>query len=204
MFRLLLISVLLSPASSFAAAAPLILVLGDSLSAGYGIPVERGWVRLLEERIAASGHPHRVVNASMSGETTAGGLTRLPSLLERHQPAVVVIELGGNDGLRGLSPEEIDANLTRLVRQGQDAGARVLLIGTRLPPNYGAAYTERFQALFARVAERENVSLAPRLLEGVAEDWDLMQGDGIHPTAQAQPQLLDNVWPHLEPLLGEP
>ena len=179
----------------------MILILGDSLSAGYGIPLESGWVWLLQERLASEQHPHRVVNASISGDTTAGGITRLPALIERHRPQVLVIELGANDGLRGMGFDQIESNLTRLVRLGKAASAHVLVIGTRLPPNYGAAYTGRFQALFAAVAEAEGAALVPRLLEGVAEDWNLMQADGLHPTAEAQPRMLDNVWPRLEPLL---
>jgi acyl-CoA thioesterase-1 len=203
MLRLLLLAGLLSPAFTLAAEGPVILVLGDSLSAGYGLPAGSGWVWLLEGRLAENGYPHRVVNASVSGDTTAGGLTRLPTLIERHRPAVLVIELGANDGLRGLAFEEIEANLTRLVQLGREAGARILIVGTRLPPNYGAAYTERFQAMFRAVAEREGTALTPRLLAGVAEDWSLMQADGLHPAAEAQPRLLDNVWPALEPLVRE-
>ena len=181
----------------------MILVLGDSLSAGYGLSRESGWVQLLQHRLDDRGFPHRVVNASLSGDTTAGGLTRLPALLERHRPALLVIELGANDGLRGISFEEIDNNLTRMTALGLEFGARVLIVGTRLPPNYGAAYTDRFQALFKDVAEREGAAWVPRLLAGVAEDWDLMQADGLHPSAGAQPRLLDNVWPALEPLMRE-
>jgi acyl-CoA thioesterase-1 len=203
MYRLLLLAALLLPTAVLAGDRPVILVLGDSLSAGYGLPAESGWVWLLEERIAERGYPHRVVNASVSGDTTAGGLSRLPLLLARHQPAVLVIELGANDGLRGLALEEIETNLSRLVQLGRKAGARVLLVGTRLPPNYGAAYAGRFQGVYAAVSEREHVALVPRLLAGVGEDWSLMQPDGLHPTAQAQPRLLDNVWPALESLIRD-
>jgi len=180
-----------------------ILVLGDSLSAGYGLPRESGWVRLLERRLGDRGYPHRVINASISGDTTSGGLTRLPALLARRSPDVLIVELGANDGLRGISFEEVEANLTRLVRLGRESGARVLIVGNRLPPNYGAAYTDRFQALFKAVAEREQVALVPRLLAGVADDWGLMQADGLHPNADAQPKILDNVWPGLEPLIQD-
>lgn len=179
----------------------MILVLGDSLSAGYGLPQESGWVWLLGRRLDAHRYPHRVINASQSGDTTAGGLTRLPVLLQRTSPAVLIIELGANDGLRGIAFDEIKTNLTDLVRSGKASGARVLVVGNRLPPNYGAAYTDRFQALFREVAEREQVAWIPRLLAGVAEDWGLMQKDGMHPNAQAQPRMLDNVWTALEPLL---
>lgn len=189
------------PALCSSAVAPVVLVLGDSLSAGYGLSRESGWVSLLGVRLASRGYPQRVVNASVSGDTTAGGLTRLPQLLERHAPTVLVIELGANDGLRGLRFEQIDHNLTRLIGLGREAGARVLLLGTRLPPNYGAAYSERFQAIYPAVARREGVALVPRLLAGVAEDRSLMQEDGLHPTAESQSRLLDTVWPQLEPLL---
>ncbi len=181
----------------------MVLVLGDSLSAGYGIDTERGWVARLAERIERAGLPHRVVNASVSGETTVGGLTRLPALLDRHRPAVLVIELGANDGLRGWDFAVMRENLTRLVVQGREAGARVLLIGVRLPPNYGASYTDGFQAVFMEVAAEQGVPLVPTLLKGVAEDWSLMQADGLHPTAEAQERLLDNVWPTLQPLLAD-
>lgn len=194
----LLVSLL--PPSPFAQ-GPVILILGDSLSAGYGIDLEQGWVALLAQRLQASGLPHQVVNASLSGETSGGGLTRLPALLERHRPAVVVIELGANDGLRGLPLDRLRANLESMIAQAEAAGARVLLIGVRLPPNYGAAYTQGFQGVFAALAQAHGVPLVPDLLQGVAEDWDLMQPDGLHPTAEAQPRLLDNIWPALEPLL---
>ena len=184
-----------------AESAPALLVLGDSLSAGYGIALDQSWVSLLQERIAREGLPHRVVNASISGDTTAGGIARLPELLDTHRPAIVVIELGANDGLRGFSPGRIDDALERLVLMSREAGSEVLLAGVRLPPNYGAAFSDRFQRIYADVAERNRVALVPRLLDGVAEDFGLMQPDGLHPTAEAQPRILDNVWPVLEPLL---
>ncbi|WP_246237489.1 arylesterase [Caldichromatium japonicum] len=190
------------PASPFAQ-GPVVLILGDSLSAGYGIDLERGWVALLEQRLQASGLPHQVVNASLSGETSGGGLTRLPALLERHRPAVVVIELGANDGLRGLGLDRLRANLESMIAHAKTAGARVLLIGVRLPPNYGAAYTQGFQGVFSALAQGYGLPLVPDLLQGVAEEWDLMQADALHPTAEAQPRLLDNLWTALEPLLLE-
>jgi acyl-CoA thioesterase-1 len=174
MIRWILVAGLLAPVAARADAEPVVLVLGDSLSAGYGLTRESGWVQLLAERISDLGFPHRVVNASVSGDTTAGGLTRLPPLLAEHRPSVLIIELGANDGLRGIAFEEIDANLTRLVRLGKESDARVLILGNRLPPNYGAAYADRFQALFGSVAGREQVSLVTRLLAGVAENWDLV------------------------------
>lgn len=179
----------------------MLLVLGDSLSAGYGIALAQGWVSLLQARIEAKGLPHRVVNASISGDTSAGGLARLPALLEQHQPAIVIIELGANDGLRGFSPSRIETTLGELIVLSRDAGSQVLLVGVRLPPNYGAVYSERFQRVFTDVAERFDVALVPRLLDGVAEDLALMQPDGLHPLAQAQPRLLDTLWPALRPLL---
>ncbi len=180
---------------------PVILVLGDSLSASYGLDRESGWVSLLEERLRERGLDYRVVNASISGDTTAGGLTRLGALLEELAPALVLIELGANDGLRGLGFEVIRNNLAQMIQRGRDSGSRILLAGLRLPPNYGAAYTDGFQAVFREVAEVESVPLVPDLLAGVAENRDLMQADGLHPTAEAQPRILDNVWPVLEPLL---
>lgn len=184
------------------AGPPTILVLGDSLSAAYGLRTEEGWVALLERRLVQAGLDYRVVNASISGDTTGGGLTRLPQALERHRPHLVVIELGANDGLRGLPFREIEANLTALIGLARAAGAQVLLVGVRLPPNYGAAYTEGFQASLRKVAEAEAVPLAPDLLAGVAEDRQLMQADGLHPKAEAQSMLLANVWPEIEPLLS--
>lgn len=190
--------------TAFAARSPTLLVLGDSLSAGFGTALDQGWVSLLKQRIAEQGLPHEVINASISGDTTAGGLSRLPSLLAEHQPAVVIIELGANDGLRGFPPKQIAAALTALTEQAQAAGARVLLAGLRLPPNYGSAYADQFQAVYGQVAAATGAALVPRLLAGVAEDRGLMQADGLHPTAAAQPRLLDNVWPVLLPLLEQP
>jgi acyl-CoA thioesterase-1 len=201
MLKMLLLAGLLVPAFSLADRQPLILILGDSLSAAYGLSPEDGWVELLGRRLSEGGRAHQLLNASVSGETTAGGLTRLPGLLARHGPDYLVIQLGANDGLRGFDFDETRANLIRMVEIGLEAGARVLMIGIRLPPNYGAAYAERFQAIFPEVAEQKGVVLVPRLLDGVAEDWSLMQPDGLHPTAEAQPRLLENVWPGIEALL---
>lgn len=181
---------------------PVLLVLGDSLSAGYGISTEQGWVALLERRIAQQGLPHRVVNASISGDTTAGGLARLPALLKQHRPAVLVLELGANDGLRGLPLRVIRANLNKLIRLGRDSGSQVLLVGVRLPPNYGVAYTRGFQAAFQEAGADADVPLVPALLKDVGENLELMQSDGLHPTAAAQERMLDTVWPTLEPLLA--
>ena len=189
--------------SSTAAAAdkPVILVLGDSLSAGYGIPVDQGWVARLQRRLDAEGYGYAVVNASVSGETTVGALERLPRALERHKPALVIIELGGNDGLRGLPVTELRANLEALVSGSREAGARVLLAAVRMPPNYGPQYTEKFYAVYEGVAKDLRVPWVPFFLEGIALREDLFQDDGIHPDLEAQPILLDNVWPVLKPLL---
>ena len=186
---------------AFAAGKPVILVLGDSLSAGYGIPVEQGWVARLQQRLDAEGYGYTVVNASVSGETTAGGLERLPRALAKHEPAVVIIELGGNDGLRGLPVGELRANLEALVTTSRQAGAEPLLAAIRMPPNYGPQYTGKFYAVYETLAREQKVPWVPFFLEGVALREDLFQDDGIHPDLEAQPILLDNVWPVLEPLL---
>ena len=182
-------------------AAPTVLVLGDSLSAAYGIPEDRGWVALLQRRLTEGGYPHRVVNASASGETSIGGLNRLPRLLAEHSPVVVVVELGANDGLRGIAPKVLGENLSAMVSAARATGARVLLLGVRLPPNYGGAFNARFERVYASVADDTDTALVPFFLEGVAEDRQLMLPDGLHPAAEAQPRLLDNVWPALAPLL---
>lgn len=182
-------------------AARTLLVLGDSLSAEYGLRRGSGWVELLSHRLAARRPPWQVVNASISGETTAGGDSRIVELLARHRPAVVVIELGGNDALRGLDLSATEANLAEIARASRRSGARVLLLGMQVPPNYGRPYAEAFAALFHRVAERENAALLPFFLDGVAERPDLFQADRIHPNEKAQQRLFDNVWPALQPLL---
>lgn len=188
-------------AAATAGSAPTVLILGDSLSAAYGIPQDRGWVALLQQRLAERGLPHRLVNASVSGETTRGGLTRLPRLLEEHRPGLVVIELGANDGLRGFSDRVFADSLRGLVEAATKSGARVLLLGVRLPPNYGAVFNARFDRVFDEVARETQTPLVPFFLKGVAEDRALMLPDGLHPAAEAQPIILDNVWPALEPLL---
>lgn len=195
---------LLLGASALASAQtePKILVLGDSLSAGYGIDVEQGWVALLNRKLENEGYPHEVVNASVSGETTEGGLKRLPRLLEAHQPAWVILELGGNDGLRGYPVDEMQDNLEQLIELSREAGARVLLLGMQIPPNYGRRYTDQFTAVYPELAEQQDVALVPFMLVDVATNRALMQNDGIHPNADAQPNILNNVWPVLEPLLS--
>jgi len=196
-----LVFVLFLARDAGAAPAPSILVVGDSLSAGYGIELRDGWVTLLQQRLAKQGYLHAVVNASISGDTTAGGRTRLLAALKRHRPQIVILELGGNDGLRGLSLRETRANLNAMIKAAQSAGAQVLLVGIHLPPNYGPDYTGKFHAIYRDLAHNYNLAFVPFLLEGVALTPGLMQPDGIHPRAAAQPRLLDNVWPYLEPLL---
>jgi acyl-CoA thioesterase I len=190
------------PASAGAADKPAILVMGDSLGAGFGIPLQAGWVALLQRRLDAQGYGYRVVNASVSGETTEGGLARLPRALAVHRPAVVILELGANDGLRGLPLAELRTNLERMIGQSKSAGARVLLAGARIPPNYGAAYAEKFHALYGELARRHRVALVPFFLEPVALRDDLFQEDMLHPGVAAQPLLLDHLWPQLLPLLS--
>jgi acyl-CoA thioesterase-1 len=184
-----------------AQAAPTILVFGDSLSAAFGIPRESGWVNLLARRLEARKPPFRVVNASVSGETSAGGLTRLPEALATHRPAIVILALGANDGLRGLPTRETARNLEAMIRLAKKQGGTVLLVGMRLPPNYGGAYTRKFQALFGEVAKTGKVRLVPFLLEDMAGQRERFQADGLHPDAQAQPVLLENIWRELGPML---
>lgn len=181
-----------------------VLVVGDSLSAAHNIPVQSGWVSLLEQRLRKDmATPPAVVNASISGETTSGALTRLPALLQKHRPGVVVIELGGNDALRGLTPAQLQANLERMIVLSQQAGAKVLLLGIDVPPNYGPAYRERLRKVYADLAARHGLAWVPFFLEGVALQPSLMQSDGLHPTAAAQPKLLENVWPSLKKLVSD-
>jgi acyl-CoA thioesterase I len=178
-----------------------ILVLGDSLSAALGIRPEQGWVALLAQRLQAQGYGYQIVNASVSGETTSGGLERLPRALQLHQPGTVILELGANDGLRGLPVEETRENLAHMVRLAQAAGARVLLVGMRIPPNYGPRYTEQFARMFRELANQYHLPLVPFLLEKVALDPTRMQQDGMHPNARGEPPVLDTLWPYLKPLL---
>ncbi|MBS0511480.1 MAG: arylesterase [Proteobacteria bacterium] len=187
----------------FAGAAPAasILVWGDSLSAGYGLKPGEAWPTLLQTRLAREGFRHQVVNASVSGETSAGGRSRLPAALAEHKPDILILELGANDGLRGLKPELLADNLRAMITAAQQVGARVLLVGMRMPPNYGPAYTRRFADTFADVARTQKVALVPFLMDGFADRPELFQADGIHPTAQAQPLIVDTVWQGLKPLL---
>jgi acyl-CoA thioesterase-1 len=196
------------PATAFAdsaaarsSASEAVVVMGDSISAGYGIQREQGWVELLAQDLYQGEYDWRVINASVSGETTGGGLSRLPGVLAEHAPAIVIIELGGNDGLRGYPVARIRDNLTQMADMVSAAGAVPLIVSMRIPPNYGPRYTRAFDAVFGEVAEQSGAVLVPFLLDEVALDPELMQNDGIHPTALAQPLLLDAVWPYLEPLL---
>jgi acyl-CoA thioesterase-1 len=196
-----LLALLLASVSA-RAEAPVILVFGDSISAGYGLArVEQGWVALLQTRLKEQEYGYQVVNASVSGETTAGGLARLPRALSLHHPGIVVLELGGNDGLRALPVAQMRLNLARMVDLAASAGAKVLLLGIRMPPNYGPEYTEQFRLCYSDLARDKNLPLVPFLLKDIALNPEFMQADGIHPNAQGQPKLLDNVWPTLAPLL---
>jgi acyl-CoA thioesterase-1 len=204
--RLLVLFVLIAasvPANGAAPAeAPVILVFGDSISAGYGLArVEQGWVALLQTRLKEQEYGYQVVNASVSGETTAGGLARLPRALMLHQPKIVILELGGNDGLRALPIAQMRANLVRMIDLSTAAGAQVLLLGMRIPPNYGPDYTEQFRLCYTDVARDKKLPLVPFLLNGIALTPNLMQADGIHPDELGQPILLANIWPSLKPLL---
>jgi acyl-CoA thioesterase-1 len=199
--RFLLICCLCLPA---VASGQIILVVGDSLSAAYGIPVEQGWVALLQQRLDAGDYPYRLVNASISGDTTANARARLPRTIAEQSPAVVMLALGGNDGLRGLSLKAMKANLAAMIDSAQSAGARVLLIGVQLPPNYGPRYTESFQAVYRDLAREFNLTLLPSIVDGIGTDRELMQADGIHPNAAAQPLISDRVWEALFPLLARP
>jgi acyl-CoA thioesterase-1 len=199
LLRLLLVLSLWAPLA--AGAAPAILILGDSLSAAYGIDRGDGWVSLLQERLEQAGYRQRVVNASISGETTSGARARLGAELDRHEPAIVVIELGGNDGLRGLPLEEMRRNLAGMIRLCQERRAKVVLAGMRLPPNYGRAYTHGFEQVYASLAAEHRVTLIPFLLEGLNDGLEHFQADAIHPNSAAQAVILENVWRHLQPLL---
>lgn len=185
-----------------AAEQPVILVVGDSLSAAHGIPTEAGWVALLARRLKQQGYDYRVVNASIGGDTTSGGLARLPDALKHYHPAIVILELGGNDGLRGQPLDAMRGDLKHMIELSRQAGAKVLLVGVRMPPNYGPVYAQRFHQVYLDLAKTMSVALVPKILAGVASHPRLMQSDGIHPTAAAEPKVLNNVWPELKPLLA--
>jgi acyl-CoA thioesterase-1 len=184
-------------------ASKTVLVLGDSLSAEHGLERGTGWVALLEKKVQAEKLDSAIVNASISGETTSGGLTRLPALLNRYHPNIVVIELGANDGLRGLSLSATEGNLHAMINAAKNAKAKVLVIGMRLPPNYGADYAQKFYSMFGNEAKQTQSSFVPFLLEGIAEKPELFQADHLHPVAKAQPIVLSNVWPTIKPLLSK-
>jgi len=183
------------------AVAGTVLVVGDSISAGFGLNTGQGWVNLLQKRLEQEGNTTQVVNASISGDTSAGGLARLPALLKAHKPELVVVELGGNDGLRGQAPDQLQQNLASMIDQARDSGAKVALLGMRLPPNYGVRYTTAFANVYTDLAKAKDVPLVPFFLEGVGGVPQLMQADGIHPAQGAQQRLLENAWPVIEPLL---
>ena len=200
----MLLFALVTPASAAAPAPRTVVVLGDSLSAGYGVKIQEGWVNLLGKRLASEGYGYNVVNASVSGETTQGGLARLPRALEVHKPAIVIVELGANDGLRGLPLAASRENLRQIIELAQNAKARIVLVGMVIPPNYGARYGQEFRDMFAALAAKYHPAFVPFLLDKVALKPELMQADGLHPNAQGQPQLLENLWPKLKPLLVAP
>lgn len=177
------------------------MIYGDSLSAGYGLPRQAGWTNLLLQRLQAENFDYKIVNASISGETTLGGKNRIAQALSTHKPEIVIVALGANDGLRGYSPDAMRANLDAIIQTCVKRKVRVLLVGMRLPPNYGVAYTEKFRAVFRDLAQRRKLPLVPFLLDGFADNAALFQADGIHPAAQAQPLMLDNVWKILRPML---
>ena len=190
------------PTIALASESPVLLILGDSLSAGYGMDREKSWVNLLEIRFKEYGYSYRILNSSISGDTTQGGLSRLPRLIDRYQPEIVIIELGGNDGLRGIDPVITRENMTDMIRQSQVVGARVLLAGIKLPPNYGNAYLQQFESIYTDLANEFDTLLVPFFMDGIAFRPDLLQADTIHPNEKGQSLLLDNVWKVLQPALA--
>jgi acyl-CoA thioesterase-1 len=195
MRRLLTLFVLLIAAGAQGSQPPTVLVFGDSLSAGYGIDVDQSWTTLLQERLRNLGYEHRVVNASISGETTEGGATRINAALNNFSPDLIILALGGNDGLRGFPPARMKGNLEKIIQQSQASGAAVVLLGIRIPPNYGARYTAAFESVYREVAEALDVKWIEFFMEGIALNDELLQADRIHPNAEAQPVLLENAWP---------
>lgn len=197
-----MLAALMAVAPSAYSASKTILVLGDSLSAEYGLARGEGWVNLMQKKLAAEKNSATIINASISGETSSGGKSRLPSLLAKHQPSVVVIELGANDALRGLSLTATQDNLRTMIHNAKDAKAKVLLVGMQIPPNYGGDYTKQFTALFPKLAQENKTALVPFMLQGVAEKTELFQADRIHPSAEAHPLIFNNIWPKIKPLLS--
>ena len=205
-FMRVILSLLLSvvgliPYSVFASDSPVLLILGDSLSAGFGMDRDQSWVQLLENRLQERGFSYSILNSSISGDTTQGGLARLPRLMDRYHPEIVIIELGANDGLRGINPDITRENMKRLIRYSQQGGALVLLAGIKLPPNYGSAYLQQFESMYPDLAREYNTLLVPFFMDGVVFKPDLLQADGIHPNEKGQPVLLENIWEVLGPEL---
>lgn len=193
----------LNPGTVLASDPPVLMILGDSLSAGYGMNSEHSWVNLLDIRLKEHGYSYRILNSSISGDTTQGGLTRIPRLLNRYQPEIVIIELGANDGLRGINPDITRENMASMIRQSQDVDAQVLLAGIRLPPNYGVAYLEQFESIYPDLAAEYDTLLVPFFMDGVIFTPGLLQVDNIHPNEKGQPVLLENVWKVLGPELAD-
>ena len=202
MRKLLTLIILLLAAGAQGSESPTVLIFGDSLSAGYGIDVDQSWAALLQARLEQQGYEHRVVNASISGETTEGGAARIEGALEQFSPQLVILELGGNDGLRGFPPARVQANLQKIVVEAHDSGAAVVLLGIRIPSNYGPRYSRAFEAAFRNVAEELEIPWVEFFMDGVALNDELLQADRIHPTAAAQPVLLDNAWPLISATLN--
>jgi acyl-CoA thioesterase-1 len=202
MLRIIAFVVVLLAAPVCRAESPVILVFGDSLSAGFGIDVDQSWTSLLQARLEEQGYEHRVVNASISGETTEGGASRIESAIETFAPDLIILELGGNDGLRGIPPDRMKGNLNKIIESSSASGAAVILLGIRIPPNYGQRYIEAFENVFREVAAEHEVPWIEFFMEGIALNEELMQGDGIHPNAAAQPVLLDNAWPMISTALA--
>lgn len=200
MRRILILSLLLC-LPAYGADKPTVLIFGDSLSAGYGIDVDQSWAALLQSRLESQGYEHRVINASISGETTEGGAARIGKAIETFSPALIILELGGNDGLRGFPPERLRGNLDQIVTTAKSSGAAVVMLGIRIPLNYGPRYTRAFEETFRQVADKQQIPWIEFFMEGVALNDELMQADGIHPNAAAQPILLDNAWPVIEQAL---
>lgn len=201
LFVVVMVAVQFAAADSAVRDEPAIVILGDSLSAAYGMETRQSWPVLLQERLTQNGYIYRVFNSSIAGDTTQGGLARLPRLLEKHVPDIVILELGGNDGLRGLPIEVTRANLSSMIEQSQSTGASVILAEMKIPPNYGRTYTEKFNAMYTSLSAQYGISLLPFLLQDIALEEGLMQADGIHPTALAQPLIVEQVWAVLKPLL---